>query len=306
VTSKLGLLMALAAVAASSASGSTARGSSPFPSGWIGTPMVKMPGGIEDIELFRIRIDGTRLHRMTNGPGNVTDPSFAPNGKRVVFARTGRGLFSIGLDGSGLHQLTLYAYDQHPVYSPDGKRIAFIRGDRLWVMQSDGSRQRLLRRAPLVGSRPSWSPDSRKIDILRGETPGDLSLYTLDARTGRVLKIMMLIDGDLAEGAWFTGGLLAPNGRTVVFQAYRPTPPDCQGSECEVFALYRRPLARGIASTRIVCNDCIATAWSADSRVLLVERQNGHLDLRVVRDGRTKVVYVHGEQFRGMPTLQPR
>jgi hypothetical protein len=55
-----------------------------------------------------------------------------------------------------------------------------------------------------------------------------------------------------------------------------------------------------------VCNDCIATAWAADSRVLLIERQNGHLELRVVRDGRTKVVDFHGELPRGMPTLQPR
>jgi len=304
VTSKLGLAIALAVLGAASASGSTVRGSSPFPSGWIVTPMVNVRGGIEDIELFRMRTDGSGLHRLTKGPGNVTDPFFAPNGRRVVFARTSRGLFSIGLDGSGLHQLTLLKGDEHPVYSPDGKRIAFVRGDRLWVMQSDGSRQRLLRRAPRVGARPSWSPDGRKIAVERGESAADF-LYTLDARTGRVLKRVLLIDGDLAGGS-FSGALLAPNGRTVVFEAYRPTPPDCKGIECDVYALYRRPLARGIASTRVVCNDCSALAWSADSRVLLIARQNGNLELRVVRDGRTKVVDVHGEQLRGMPTLQPR
>ena len=84
MTSKLGLVIALAVLGAASASGSTVRGSSPFPSGWIVTPMVNVRGGIEDIELFRMRTDGTGLHRLTKGPGNVTDPSFAPNGKRVV------------------------------------------------------------------------------------------------------------------------------------------------------------------------------------------------------------------------------
>ena len=125
-----------------------------------------------------------------------------------------------------------------------------------------------------------------------------------DARTGRVLKRMLLIDGDLAGGS-FGGALLAPNGRAVVFEAYRPTPPDCKGIECDAYALYRRPLGGDITSTRVVCNDCSAMAWSADSRVLLSRAQR-HLELRVVRDGRTKAVDFHGEQPRGMPTLQPR
>jgi len=218
----------------------------------------------------------------------------------VVFTQQRRGIFTIGLDGGGLRQLTPYAGDEHPVFSPDGKRIAFIRGSRLWVMQSDGSRQRLLRRAPLVGLRPSWSPDGRKIVVFAGKF-AEVFLYTLNAQTGRVLKRMSLIDGDLSLG--FTGGLLAPNGRTVVFEAYAPTPPDCKGLQCEVHALYRRPLAGGIASTRVVCNECSPEAWSADSRVLLIARRNGRLELRVVRDGRTMLV---APRLGGEATLQPR
>jgi Tol biopolymer transport system component len=302
VASKLGVVIALALLASASASGSTAHGSSPFPSGWIVTVIATQdPGGFVHADLFRIRTDGTGLHQLTHSQRDESDPSFAPNGRRVVFTQQRRGIFTIGLDGSGLRQLTPYAGDEHPVYSPDGKRVAFIRGSRVWVMQSDGSRQRLLRRAPLVGLRPSWSPDGRKIVVFRGETVAEVSLYTLDARTGRVLKRMPLMDGDLALG--FSGGLLAPNGRTVVFEAYAPTPPDCKGLQCEVHALYRRPLARGIASTRVVCNDCSAEAWSADSRVLLIARRNGRLELRVVRDGRTKLV---APLLGGEATLQPR
>ena len=99
-------------------------------------------------------------------------------------------------------------------------------------MQSDGSRQRLLRRAPLVGSRPSWSPDGRRIVVSAGDDPRTTCPST-PWTLGRVVSseaIMLLIDGDLAEGGWFSGGLLAPNGRAVVFQAYRPTPPDCKGT----------------------------------------------------------------------------
>jgi len=304
VASKLALVTALAVFTSISAAGSTARVSSPFPSAWIVVP-VSPRGGIENAELFRIRTDGTGLHRMTHTQREERDPSFAPDGKRLVFTRAGRGIFSIGIDGNHVRRLTTYAYDAQPVYSPDGKRIAFVRSDRLYVMQSNGRRQRLLRRAPRVGGRLSWSPDGRKIVIGEGAT-SEAFLDTLNARTGRLLKRTLLIDGDLANG--FGGPLLAPDGRTVVFYAYRPPPPNCEGTGCdEVFALYRRTLARGISSTGVVCNDCAAAAWSTDSHVLLITRR-AQLELRVVRDGRTKVVDLHGYErwCCGVATLQPR
>jgi len=303
VITKLALATALAVLASIFAVGSTARVSSPFPSGWIVVPITPR-GGIENAELFRIRTDGTGLHRLTHTPMEESDPLFAPNGKRVVFTRSGRGIFTIGLDGSGLRQLTVYAHDEHPVYSPDGTRIAFLRDNRLYVMQSDGRRQRLLRRAPRLSFRPSWSPDGRRIVVGAGDNT-DAVLYTLDARTGRILSRTLLMEGDLADG--LNEALLAPDGRTVAFDAYRPPPPNCQGLQCEVYALYRRALARGISSTGVVCNDCFADAWSADGRVLLITRP-AQLELRVVRDGRTRVVNLHGYQrwCCGVATLQPR
>ena len=47
-------------------------------------------------------------------------------------------------------------------------------------------------------------------------------------------------------------------------------------------------------------------AWSAGSQVLLITRLRGQLELRVVRDGRTKVVDLHGNTPAGVATLQPR
>ena len=305
MVSKLGLIAALTVFAATSAAGSTARPSSPFPSGWIVAPITPH-GGTENAELFRIRADGTGLRRLTHTLRDEVDPSFAPNGKRLVFTRSGRGIFAIGIDGSGLRRLTTSAYDGHPVYSPNGKRIAFLRGDRLYVMRSDGRRERLLRLSPRFPGRPSWSPDGRSIVVSAGDDPAETFLYVLDSRTGRIMKRTLLIDGDLAYEGRLNGALLAPNGRTVVFEAYRPPPPNCQGTLCEVFALYLRPLAGDISSTRVVCNDCAASAWSTDSRALLVTRLHGQLELRVVRDGRTKVVDLHGNMLTGPPALQPR
>jgi Tol biopolymer transport system component len=73
----------------------------------------------------------------------ITNPStlealtsaFTPDGKKIIFANTGRaaGLYIANLDGSGLTPLTnLNANpdeeDQYPSVSPDGTKVAFMRG----------------------------------------------------------------------------------------------------------------------------------------------------------------------------------
>jgi TolB protein len=92
--------------------------------------------GTQPEQLFRIRTDGSGLRQLTTGGRVATAPSFSPDGKRVVFARLGSGLFVINLDGSGLHRLTGNPNDASPVWSPDGRWIAFIRpnsgAERLW------------------------------------------------------------------------------------------------------------------------------------------------------------------------------
>ena len=84
VASKLLFIIAVLLVATTSAAGTAARVSSPFPSGWIVVP-ISPRGGIENAELFRIRADGTGLHQITHTASDESDPSFAPSGKRVVF-----------------------------------------------------------------------------------------------------------------------------------------------------------------------------------------------------------------------------
>lgn len=90
--------------------------------------------------LFIMRSDGSGLRRLTAGPaigGGDREPSFSPSGKRIFFVRledeTIRGtnegdIYSIGIDGSGLHQLTSGRYaDRSPVASPNGRQIVFAR-----------------------------------------------------------------------------------------------------------------------------------------------------------------------------------
>lgn len=55
------------------------------------------------------------------------DPSFSPNGSKLVFSSNADGEF----DNS--------SFDTDPTYSPDGSRIAFLPESDLHVMNADGT-----------------------------------------------------------------------------------------------------------------------------------------------------------------------
>lgn len=75
-------------------------------------------------KLCRISPDGTRRVRITKGPrGEIDDsPSWAPDGRHLVFSSTRRGrshIYMIAIDGTGLEQLTKGAkYHSSPAWSP--------------------------------------------------------------------------------------------------------------------------------------------------------------------------------------------
>jgi Tol biopolymer transport system component len=113
------------------------------------------------------------------GAGGAAPP--APTGE-IVFTRTvkehGRpDLYVIAADGSQLRLLVRNAADAS-VSRHDG-RIAFVRGDAIWTMRRDGTKQRQLTKPPLRSkepagtwasdSSPAWSADGRAVYFSRSE-----------------------------------------------------------------------------------------------------------------------------------------
>ncbi len=134
--------------------------------------------GVAQIYLTDILSD--QAIAVTNMPGGACQPSWSPDGTRLVFTSPcnikkdtyqGSSLFIINADGSGLQPLPTApgGGDFEPAWSPDGQYIAFtsLRDGYMQIysyLLDDDSVNRLVETALNKPARqPSWSPNGRQI-----------------------------------------------------------------------------------------------------------------------------------------------
>ncbi len=100
----------------------------------------------ETAAIWRVRRDGTGAEQLTDGSVHSGFPSYAPNGKEIVFrvwSKEQKGLRILDLETRQTRVLTA-GHDNLPGWSPDGKRIVFTRKGEdgnfdIYTIKPDGS-----------------------------------------------------------------------------------------------------------------------------------------------------------------------
>jgi TolB protein len=116
-------------------------------------------------QIYVMNPDGSRqrpLTPLTTAPNNDTQPTWSPDGSRILFKR--RGIFVMNADGTNPHPLLVDSRANRAAWSPDGRRIAFDKLQRrvhrdIWTMNADGTGRRDLTHSTGASeSDPDWQP----------------------------------------------------------------------------------------------------------------------------------------------------
>jgi Tol biopolymer transport system component len=163
--------------------------------------------------LWSVRPDGTGLHRLQNGLGAL-DPSWSPDGSRLVFAPDGVAVATMRPDGSGLRRVTAgkRQWYMNPSWSPDGKTIVYGHTPGVvFTIPADGhgTPRRLTPKGESTDflSSQAWSPDGEKIAYA---SEGDVGVMNADG-SGRTT----LVHSCCSAPAW------SPDGSKLAFYCFQ-------------------------------------------------------------------------------------
>ncbi|HEY2966360.1 MAG TPA: hypothetical protein VGJ99_08775 [Actinomycetota bacterium] len=257
-------------------------------------------------DVFTANADGTGVRRITRKRGPEFDPAWSPDGERIVYRDSRRGInqddeiYVVRADGTGARNLTRDpGNDWGPDWSPDGRTIVFnSTRDGLpmggFLTDPDGSH---LRRIPtdVWVEYPAWSPDGKRIAFMGGGTnASEYDIWVMDADG---TNLVQLTDSPGPDGwpAW------SPDGTRIAFSsvrddcAYSDTP-DCRftgdiGPHHDVWTVN----ADGTGLSRVTPEFGQFMTWSPDGEYLLV---SGY-DLYVIRPDGTGRASLDLEGLRG-------
>jgi uncharacterized repeat protein (TIGR01451 family) len=168
-------------------------------------------------EIRVLNADGTNSVTVAT---NVFDQnyriSWSPNGAKLAFIGTGRAIYVVNSDGTGLARLPNAPPNINALtWSPDGSKFAFSNNLDVFVMNADGSGLTILTHAPIMVAgelgacfSPRWSPDGTKL-LFSGESTNQKHIFVINADGSGMAPLITVHQSTMP--AW------SPDGQKVTF-----------------------------------------------------------------------------------------
>ncbi len=183
------------------------------------------PGGdrlVIDLQgtLWTLPSTGGDATAITDHYGDARQPSWSPDGSRIVFQSYRSGnwhIWSVGPDGEGLEQLTHgLVDDREPVWAPGGGSVVFS-SDRagnydLWVLDVTTGKVKQLTHDPANDFAPALSPDGSTVYFVSERSPPGVWEAPLDG-SGEATVVY-------DDTAALAGTSASPDGRALLVQSY--------------------------------------------------------------------------------------
>ena len=264
------LLVALAAVALTGASGSAGSSAQP-PEGLI----VARNG-----DLYAVPLVAGRSVRLTRTSAWETAAAVSPDGTVVAYQRASKRsdppqLWTMHVDGS--HQAPLGVRGNSPAWTPDGTSLVFARDfcceicANIWRVSADGRGARSVTRKSGLETDPAVAPDGRTVAFGTGDCePGfPCCLVAVDLPTRRMRGFPKLpaLEGGF-EPTW------APDGGRIAFGAGVDSPARIYVARADGAA------TRPITPSRLYAR---APEWSPDGSLIAMIGGGSEADIYVVR-----------------------
>jgi len=171
--------------------------------------------------IFVMDADGKNVHPLTPAGLVAGQPSWSPDGTRVVFvAGDASQLEIVNADGTGLHRVTnspvQVVKETNPTWSPDGRWIAYIRAEtgrpikEIWLVHPDGTANHQLTNLQASSDNPAWSPDSKRLVFSSNVKSNQFGIYTLSVKGGQP-QIVSLTTIDEIDPSW------SPDGKRIAY-----------------------------------------------------------------------------------------
>ncbi len=180
-------------------------------------------------EVWAMKSNGTGAKEIVADTfGSSHDPSWSPDGKKLVFISDPDGdddVYTVGVKGPGAPKILKDtdgdAGEDDPAWSPNGKWIAFESDrrdqvdsdDDIFVIKPNGKKERRITSGNSDYDDPAWSPDAKHIAFHanKGDNADDIYLMKQD---GSKLKRLTKTTSKDEESPAF-----APDGKALTFES---------------------------------------------------------------------------------------